>query len=226
MGESLTTQTAERIRKMIVLDELRPGERLRERGLADELNVSRTPLREALKLLETEGLVKISKNRGATVAEFSQSDIAEKLKVLAALERLAGELACQHAKDEDIHEISALHYEMLAAFSRSDRKAYFESNQAIHLAVVRSTGNKALVETHALLNNQLYRVRYLSNIHNELWPSAIQEHKHILEALVARDGEKLGAILFDHLGSTWFKFDEIKDDPRIAPIGADEISTQ
>lgn len=225
MDESLTDMTAEHIRKMIVLDEFRPGERLRERALAEELNVSRTPLREALKLLETEGLVTISKNRGARVAKLSQSEIAEKLKVLAALERLAGELACDLANDEDIQEISALHYEMLAAFSRRERKAYFEANQAIHLGIVRTTKNKTLIETHALLNNQLYRVRYVSNLQNSFWPSAIEEHKQILEALLSRDGKKLGDILFAHLGRTWSKFYKVKDDARLAPVDMKKDTT-
>jgi len=218
MSQSLTVQVADRLRKMIVLDELRSGERLRERKLAEELNVSRTPLREALKLLEAEGLVELSKNRGATVAGFSDVDIAEKLKVLAALERLAGELACEHATDDEIAEIKALHYEMLAAFSRGDRKAYFLANQAIHLAIVRCSKNKALLETHERLNTQLYRVRYLSNLRNKLWPTAVEEHESILEALEARDGDRLGGLMFEHLGRTWFKFSEIKDDPRVAPV--------
>lgn len=220
MSESLTEKPANRLRKMIVFDGLRPGERLRERTLAHGMRISRTPLREALKLLETEGLVITSKNRGASVVAFSASDIAEKLKVLAALERLAGELACELATDADIEHISDLHFDMLAAFSRSDRKEYFKANQAIHLAIVAATKNRALMETHALLNNQLYRVRYLSNQHSKLWPSAISEHSQILAALAQRDGTMLGALLFDHLGNTWVKFEGLKDDPQISPVPA------
>jgi len=217
MNVSLSQQVASRIRDMIVLDELRPGARLRERQLAEELKVSRTPLREALKILSTEGLVVLSPNRGAEVSGFSAVDIGEKLQVLAALERLAGELACKQASDEAIAEIRALHFEMLAAYSRQDRKAYFRANQKIHRGLVRASNNNALIETHDRLNTQLYRVRYLSNLRNARWSTAIDEHQAILEALEARDAAKLGRLMFEHLGSTWFNFSEIKDDPRLVP---------
>lgn len=216
MTQSLSQSVADRLRQMIVLDELPSGERLRERHLAQTLNVSRTPLREALKILAAEGLVELAPNRGATVSGFSVGDVADKLAVLAALERLAGELACDNASDAEVAEIRALHHEMFAAYSRGDRKAYFQANQAIHLAIVAASGNAELVETHGRLNTQLYRVRYVSNLSNSLWPTAVEEHERILEALTARDRTKLGELLFAHLGSTWFKFDAIKDDVRIA----------
>nr|WP_306268039.1 GntR family transcriptional regulator [Pararhizobium sp. IMCC3301] len=222
-NKSLTGCVADRLRQMIVLDEIPPGERLRERHLAAVLNVSRTPLSKAFAILAAEGLVDLSPNRGATVSGFSSEDVIEKLMVLAALERLAGELACDNATDDEIAEIRALHHEMLAAFSRSDRKAYFQANQAIHLAIAEASGNSALVETHGRLNTQLYRVRYVSNLNNALWPTAVEEHEHILEALAARNREKLGALLFAHLGSTSIKFEAIKDRLEVLPVPEDGI---
>lgn len=217
--QPLAQQVADRIRDMIVLDELGPGERLRERQLATSLGVSRTPMREAFKLLAAEGLIDLLPNRGAVVAGFSTDEVEERLQVLAMLEKLAGELACANATDGDLAEIRALHYEMLAAYSREDRKTYFRLNQAIHLAIVKSGGNKALIETHGRLNSQLYRVRYLSNLRNVRWSTAIEEHEDLLKVLEARDGEKLGNLMRAHLRSTWFKFSEIKDDPRVVTPG-------
>ena len=102
----------------------------------------------------------------------------------------------------------SLHFEMLAAFERQDRLAYFKLNQAIHRAIVAAAHNAPLAEMHALLNARLYRVRYQSNLNNAKWHSAIEEHEQILGALTARDGAALARILRAHLGSTWAKVSE------------------
>jgi DNA-binding GntR family transcriptional regulator len=204
----LSEQIAGHIRDMIVMDEFQPGQRLRERNIAEQLNISRTPVREAFKMLASEGLVQLLPNRGAVVASISPEEVHDKLQVLTALEALAGELACEKATDEEIAEIKALHYEMLAAFTRKDRKSYFKVNQQIHHLIVLSSHNSTLVETHARINMQLYRVRYASNLKNRTWPSAIEEHEHILQALEARDGMELVSQLKAHFNSTWSKFQE------------------
>lgn len=202
----LAQQVAARIRDMIIQDQLVPGEWIREQAIADKLNVSRTPLREALKLLELEGLTQLLPNRGALVTELSVEEVKEKLEVLAVLESLAGRLACRNATDSELAEIRALHYEMLACFSRENRLDYFKLNQRIHLAIVAASGNKTLIETHARINAQLYRVRFQSNLQNELWGTAVDEHEEMLSALEARNSEALGRCLLNHLGQTFFKF--------------------
>ena len=214
--QPLTQQVAGAIRDMIVQDELKPGERVRERSLAEVLEVSRTPLREALKLLSAEGLVEILPHRGAVVADPQPEEIYGKLQVLAVLESLAGELAAERATDEEIAEIRALHFEMLASYTRQNRLEYFKANQKIHRAILTSSRNLALIETHGRINAQLYRVRYQSNLRNRKWQSAIEEHEEILEALEARDPERLSAILRAHLGSTWAKVSEMLEMPDIA----------
>ena len=202
----LAQQVAARIRDMIIQDQLVPGEWIREQAIADKLSVSRTPLREALKLLELEGLVQLLPNRGAVVTELTVEEVKEKLEVLAVLESLAGKLACRNATDSELAEIRALHYEMLACFSRENRLEYFKLNQRIHLAIVAASGNKTLIETHARINAQLYRVRFQSNLQNELWGTAVDEHEEMLSALEARNSEALGRCLLNHLGQTFFKF--------------------
>ena len=202
----LAQQVAARIRDMIIQDQLVPGEWIREQAIADKLNVSRTPLREALKLLELEGLTQLLPNRGAVVTELTVEEVKEKLEVLAVLESLAGKLACRNATDSELAEIRALHYEMLACFSRENRLDYFKLNQRIHLAIVTASGNKTLIETHARINAQLYRVRFQSNLQNELWSTAVDEHEEMLSALEARNSEALSRCLLNHLGQTFFKF--------------------
>lgn len=202
----LAQQVAARIRDMIIQDQLVPGEWIREQAIADKLSVSRTPLREALKMLELEGLIQLLPNRGAVVPELTVEEVKEKLEVLAVLESLAGKLACQKATDLELAEIRALHYEMLACFSRENRLDYFKLNQRIHLAIVAASGNRTLIETHARINAQLYRVRFQSNLQNELWATAVDEHEEMLSALEERNSEAFGVCLLNHLGQTFFKF--------------------
>ena len=128
-GLSLAPRVAGSIRDMIVQDLLPPGARIRERTLAKQLEVSRTPMREALKVLATEGLVELLSNRGALVADPRPIEIRDMLRVLGALEAVAGEAACHAATANEITEIKALHYELLAAFAREDRLEYFKINQ-------------------------------------------------------------------------------------------------
>ena len=205
----LTNQVATILRDMIIQDKLKPGERIRERQLSEMLNVSRTPLREAIKILVSEKLVDSSPNKGAIVADPEPENIRELLQVLGALEGLGGRLAAENATQDQIAEIHALHFEMLAAFYRQDKLAYFKINQKIHKSIMAASGNAALVETHDQLNARVYRFRYQSNQKDEKWPGAITEHENIVEALEARDGARLEKTLTDHLKQTWVKVCEV-----------------
>ncbi len=202
-GATLAQRVAASLRDMIVQDILPPGARVRERTLAQELDVSRTPMREALRILATERLVELLPNRGAVVSDPSAGEVRNLLSVLGVLEALAGEQAAVEATDAEIAEINALHYEMLASFERRDRLTYFKLNQAIHHGIVAASHNEALREIHGQVNARLYRVRYQSNLSNTKWHSAINEHDAILHALNDRDGMRLARILRAHLGSTW-----------------------
>lgn len=206
---NLSDQIANRLRDMIVQNELAPGDRVREREVCKTLQVSRTPLREALHKLSTEGLIELIPNRGAVVTQPSAEEIADMLQVLGVLEAFAGERACDLISDTEIAEIKALQYEMLAAFSRQDRLQYFKLNQKIHLAIVKAAQSNTLLSLHTRLNARLYRIRYQSNLKNETWGGgAVEEHDHILEALEHRDAEKLSTLLRSHLRSTWEKVSE------------------
>ena len=201
----LTLRVASLIRDMIIQDELPPATRLREnmlmRKLEGRIAVSRTPLREALKVLSSEGLVELLPNRGAIVTSPDPAEIADMQLVLAALEGRAGELAAQRATDEEIGEIAATHHEMIAAFHRRDRLAYFKANQFIHRQIVNAARSGALTEHHERLNRRLYRIRFLFNLRNDGWDQAIKEHELILDALQKRDGKLLSALMQAHFGS-------------------------
>lgn len=206
------------IRERILQDHLRPGMPIRERRLAEELGVSRTPLREALKILSVEGLVELSPRRGATVAAPSDAELRELLQLLGCLEGFAGRLACDLVTPEELRKLRALHYDMLAAYMRGERLAYFYLNQQIHRGLVALTGNRVLIEQHARVNALVYRIRYVSNLKTERWESAIEEHEAFLDALERKDKDGIRRILETHVLKA---FDEMRQQtaPEAEPSG-------
>jgi len=195
----LHEEAADRLRDLIVQGRLVAGTRLNERLLTAELGLSRTPLREAFKVLATEGLVELLPNRGAIVSQIDATRLSESLAVMGALEALAGELACRSATDAQINEIRALHYEMLAYHARGDLAGYFKFNQAIHLKIVKYSGNAMLYNIYRQMNGNVRRARYMANLSKERWDAAVREHDEILAALAARDIKRIKALLSDHL---------------------------
>lgn len=195
----LHEEAADRLRDLIVQGRLAAGARLNERVLSIQLGVSRTPLREAFKVLATEGLVELLPNRGAIVSHMDPVRLSDSLAVMGALEALAGELACRNATEAQLNEIRALHYEMLAYHARGDLAGYFKFNQAIHLKIVKYSGNAVLYNTYRQLNGNVRRARYMANLSKERWDAAVREHEEILAALGARDVKRIQALLSDHL---------------------------
>lgn len=197
----LHDEAVTRLRDMIVQGELGPGERLNERVLCERFGISRTPLREALKVLASEGLVELLPNRGAVVTELTLSAVREMFAVLGALEALAGELACRNASEADVAEIRALHYQMLLHHTRGELAEYFRCNQQIHLRLVDAAGNAVLSGIYGQLNANVRRARYMANLSRERWDQAVREHEEMLAALIARDGPRLKKVLGDHLSN-------------------------
>ena len=195
----LHEEATDRLRDLIVQGRIAAGARLNERLLTAQLGLSRTPLREAFKVLATEGLVELLPNRGAIVSQMDPVRLSESLAVMGALEALAGELACRTATDAQINEIRALHYEMLAYHARGDLAGYFKFNQAIHLKIVKYSGNAVLYNTYRQMNSNVRRARYMANLSKERWDAAVREHDEILAALGARDVKRIKALLSDHL---------------------------
>jgi DNA-binding GntR family transcriptional regulator len=188
------------LRDLIVHNELSPGTRLTESVLCERLNVSRTPLREALKVLSHEGLVEILPNRGARVVTLTQEDVRHLFEVIGTLESLAGRLACSHITDAELCEIKAVHYQMQANFIRRDLPGYFRLNQAIHKWIVDAARNPVLAAMHENLNSRLLRARYLaSRMDQERWAAAMREHELIIDALVRRSADETADLLLQHL---------------------------
>jgi DNA-binding GntR family transcriptional regulator len=198
-GESLHEKLVVLLRDLIVEGDIEPGARISERLLCERFGVSRTPLREALKVLASEGLVELLPNRGARIARLDDKDVADMFEVMAVLEALAGRLACARIGEAALAEIRALHYQMLAHYMRRHLPEYFRLNQAIHEAIVEAAANPVLKATYLGLSGRIRRARYRANMSDERWAAAVAEHEEIMTALGARDGETLAGILDRHL---------------------------
>lgn len=198
---SLADESADRLRDLIVAGEFSPGQRLPERELCERFDVSRTPLREAMKILASEGLVRLLPNRGAIVPPLTQAELIEVFEVLEALESQAGELAAARMSDAAIADVRTLHEAMVRDFEAGDLQAYFRRNQEIHWAIVAGAANRTLADTYRRLSGRILRARYAANLSGARWAQAIQEHEMILAALEARDGVRLGGLLRTHLAN-------------------------
>jgi DNA-binding GntR family transcriptional regulator len=199
--QSLHDETLIRLRDHIVEGNIADRSRIPERQLCEMLGISRTPLREALKVLAAEGLVELLPNRGARVRQLSQRDLAELFDVMGGLEGLAGRLACENITDAEIAEIERLHYEMYGFYLHRDMHGYFDANQKIHEKIVAASGNTALMSLYANLAGRIRRTRYAANFarKRERWGEAMREHEAILDALRRRAASELSDILFTHL---------------------------
>ncbi len=196
---TLHDELVSRLRNMIFAGELKGGDRVPEQRLCDMLGVSRTPLREALKVLGNEGLLDLLPNRGARVAVLSVDDIDEIFPVMAALEALSGELACARLTDAEFAEIRALHYQMALHHTRRELQPYFALNQQIHETILRAAANPTLEAQYRSLAGRIRLARYRANMSEARWDKAMREHEEILSALQDRDGKRLSEVLHQHL---------------------------
>lgn len=191
--------TTEAVRQLIVGGVLAPGQRVRERELCEQLNVSRTPVRAAIRTLTQEGLLQGLPNRSAVVAAMDLPDIRSLMVVITSIEGLAAELACAAATTDDIEQIAAAHHEMTLRHVRDDLPGYFRENKAFHRRIVESTRNPVLLWVWDQLSVRVDRARYASNLQPQRWPSAIKEHAGVLEAIIARDAAHAGDLMRTHV---------------------------
>ncbi len=195
------------LRDMIVESKLVPGERIQELQLAQQLGVSRTPIREALKVLTSEGLVELLPLRGAIVKVFTDKDARDMLDVIALLEAFAGERACL-AEPARIEAILEMHRRMATLYAQRQRLEYFVLNQQIHEALIALADNETLSLTHATLSKRMRSLRYSGNSAPENWAAAMAEHETMMAALERRDGLALARAMRTHIQNTW---------PRVRP---------
>jgi DNA-binding GntR family transcriptional regulator len=196
---ALHQEAARRLRARLVEGQIPPGAKLNERELAEELSVSRTPLREAIRMLAAEGLVELLPNRGAVAVRLSRQDVADTFDVIAGLEGQAGALAAERITEAELTEIRALHLEMRAAHVRRDLPAYYRLNADIHTRLNAAARNRVLTQTWRTINARLQALRFRSNFDEAKWARAVDEHERMVALLAARDGEALRRLLEQHL---------------------------
>jgi len=194
---ALHEQAAMRLRTMLVEGYIQPGSKLNERELCGLLHVSRTPLREAIKLLASEGMV--LPNRGAVAVKLSEADVQETFEVLANLEGFSGELAAQRITDQELAELYALHLEMMASYTRQDLSNYYRLNALIHAGINRAAKNPILCRIYTSINTRVQSLRFRTNLNADKWKRAVKEHEQMIEALQARDSVLLRKVLINHI---------------------------
>lgn len=195
----LHEQVARKLRAMLVEGRIAAGAKLNERELSERLQVSRTPLREAIRQLAAEGLVELKPHRGAVAIALGEAEVQHSFELMAALEGLSGELAAQRITEPELQAIRALHFEMLAAFTRRDLSAYYRLNAQIHAAINAAAKNPVLTRTYAQTNARLQALRFRSNFDERKWKRAVREHSQMIDSLSARDAAGLRQLLITHL---------------------------
>jgi DNA-binding GntR family transcriptional regulator len=200
---TLHVEVLTRLRDMIIEGQLGPGTRINEGQVGAQLGVSRTPLREAIKTLASEGLVEIIPAKGAVVRTFSEEDLRQTFEALKVLEQSAGRIVCERAPSASIDGIRDLHRQMLVLYAARQRLDYFKLNQAIHTAIVAASGNAILLEMHATLQARVKRARFIGNGEPEKWAAAVAEHEQMMAALDARDAELLAETLGRHMDAAF-----------------------
>ena len=187
------------LRQAILKGELAPGERLMEIQLADRLGVSRTPIREAIRKLELEGLVLMIPRKGAEVAKISEKSLRDVLEVRRAREVLAVELACQRMTEEDIKKLESAQEDFKAAVDKGEAMAIAETDEHYHDIIYNGTGNVRLIQLLNNLREQMYRYRLEYIKEADKRQILLIEHEHILKGLKERKMDEVKEAMREHI---------------------------
>ena len=187
------------LRRAILKGELEPGERLMEIALANKLGVSRTPIREAIRKLELEGLVVMIPRKGAEVARITEKDLRDELEVRTSLEKLAIERAGDRVTEDVINDLKLASKDFEESFSKDDLTTIAEKDVAFHDIIFRSTKNARLIQILNNLREQMYRYRleYLKDTqsHDRL----VEEHQRIVDAIIDKNKEEAVRLIQEHI---------------------------
>ena len=189
------------LRRAILRGELKPGERLMEIQLANKLGVSRTPIREAIRKLELEGLVLMIPRKGAEVAEITEKNLRDVLEVRCALEELAVQLACDRIERNRIRELHAAAAHFRDILDSDDITQIAAADEAFHDVIFKATGNERLIQLLNNLREQMYRYRIEYLKKKECYPQLLKEHATIMKAIEEHDKEKATRITGQHINN-------------------------
>ena len=201
LRRSLHLEVVQSLRELILTGEFEPRSRVNEVALCERFGISRTPLREAIKLLAAEGLLELLPNRGARVAALSDLEIAEILQVIGPLEAAGAELACGRITEGELAAIETAHLDMVDAWKAKDYDRYFARNRQIHDAIMAASGNGALQAVYRSLSGRVQRARFSAHKTDEQWARAIDDHNLMIILLRRRDATALAQLMRDHIKS-------------------------
>ncbi|MDD3393654.1 MAG: GntR family transcriptional regulator [Anaerotignum sp.] len=187
------------LRDAILTGKLVPGERLMENQLADKLGVSRTPVREALRMLALENLVELVPRKGAQVLDMSEKDIINILEVRGALESLATSIACVKMEKEDLLEIKKVEVEFERAIAENDLERIIQLDEDFHDLILKSTDNDKLTQIYQNLRTQLYRYRMAHLKADSAIPAVVAHHRGILRAIENHDADEGATVAHGHI---------------------------
>lgn len=189
------------LREAILKGDIEPGERLMELDLANKLGVSRTPIREAIRKLELEGLVKMAPRKGAEVAEITLEDLRDVLEVRKNLEELAVSLACNRATEDDIDRIRKCNAAFIESLSTNNLTKMAEADEAFHDAIYEMTGNKRLIQIINNLREQMYRYRLECIKDVDMRNTLVEEHNELIEKIKSKNAESAKKIVQIHINN-------------------------
>jgi len=195
---TLHDRLVSRLRALFLEGELAEGSRIPEIALSERFGVSRTPLREALKVMAAEGFVILRPNRGAVVAPVDPTEVAPLVEFKGALERLIGLLAPSRASEADIAELERLHLDLGDALERQDHAAYTRINYAFHQRLAQATRNPVLAQNYEAVQQKIWRYRFTINELSDRLAASYAEHEGIMVALRARARLDLAERLEEH----------------------------
>lgn len=198
-SQNLHEATFQTLKSLLVEGKISPGSKLNERELAERLNVSRTPIREAIRRLAADGLVELIANRGAIAVQLSIDDVIHTFDVIAELEGYSGELAAKNISDSTLSELEALQYEMMASYARRDLSSYYKLNLRIHRLINQAANNPVLATLFSQVNSRIEALRFRSNQDGVKWEKAVEEHQEMLDALKARDSARMRKVMITHV---------------------------
>ena len=199
---TLHAQLVGTLRDMIVEVQLAPGERIDEKNLCESFGVSRTPLREALKVLASEGLVELPPNRSARTTPITRQGVEELFEVISWLDFKGAKAAAEKATARDVEHLRDIQRQLLRHHDAGERTEYFRLNREFHLGIIGLAGNSVLSAVYAGLMAQAQRARYVAIQSQAHWDRGIEEHERILDAMADRNGEAAGRLLFEHVRET------------------------
>jgi DNA-binding GntR family transcriptional regulator len=227
---NLAAQIANQLRRDILQGKLPPGASIKERDNAAEMGVSRTPLREAIRILATEGLIELRPARSPIVSVPTIKQISDDVEVLLAVEKLSGELACERATEADIAGIEAIVADMAERFDTADPLDMFETDMSFHTALAKAAHNVPLADIHSKFLARLWRARYLAAMQRRNRERVIDHHSEIAAALRARDAVAIRVNIGTHLDKLREDIvrmirQEIEANSDVAAKGGDETLT-